>query len=265
MKRIYMMTDLEGVAGVVSFEQQAYPDGKYYEAAKRLLTAEINAAIEGLLAVGVDDILVRDGHGAGGVVYEMLHPAARLLHGSPMAPSSIVDPIVAEYEAAVLIGQHAMAGVARGNQNHTQSSRTIDHYTLNGQPIGEIGQFALYCGALGVPFIFLSGDDAACSEAEALVPGITTAAVKQGLGRGSAISLSPSVAHRRIREGIEVAVDRQRSAPLPPLVWDGPFVLEKRFFHTHTADAAMRHPGVERVDDLTVRLRSDDLLEIIYR
>jgi len=38
--KIYIMTDLEGVAGVVDFKSQAYSDGKYFEKAKELLTEE---------------------------------------------------------------------------------------------------------------------------------------------------------------------------------------------------------------------------------
>ena len=79
--KILMMTDLEGVAGVVSFANQTGPDGRYYEAAKKLLTAEVNAAVEGLIEAGVEEILVVDGHGAGAIEFTDLHPAARLLHG----------------------------------------------------------------------------------------------------------------------------------------------------------------------------------------
>lgn len=263
--KVYIGTDLEGVSGVVSFADQSFPDGRYYDAAKKLLTAEINAAVNGLLAAGADDVLVSDGHGAGAVWFEDLHPAAKLLHGRPLAPRSVRDPIVAGYDVCIMIGQHAMAGTATGNQNHTQSSRTVDYYTLNGRPIGEIAQFALYHGALGLPLILLSGDDAACREAEDLIPGITTVAVKQGLSRGSAISLSAVEARRRINAGIQQAVKRHLETPIPPLQWKGPFVLEKRFFHTHVADAAASQPGAERVDSQTVRLYSDSILDIIYR
>ncbi|GAF87750.1 unnamed protein product, partial [marine sediment metagenome] len=56
--KVYVGTDLEGVAGVVSFTSQTYPDGKYYEAARRLQTAEINAAVEGMVEMGVEDVLI---------------------------------------------------------------------------------------------------------------------------------------------------------------------------------------------------------------
>ncbi len=263
--KVLMMTDLEGVAGVVTFEQDSYSSGKYYETAKRLLTAEINAAVDGLLEAGADEVLVLDMHGPGGVWFEDLHPRAKLMHGRPLAPQPTRDTIYRAYDVSVIIGQHAMAGVSDGNLAHTQSSATIDTYKLNGQPIGEIAQWALYCGALGLPVIFLSGDHAACHEIEALIPGVTTAAVKQGLSRTSAITLSKEASRELIRARIGEALKGHRVDPIAPLVWDPPYILEKRFFHTHVADAAEAQPGVERVDGQTVRLRSDSILDLIYR
>ena len=268
-----MVTDMEGVAGVVSFADQSFPDGRYYDAGKKLVTGEVNAAVDGLLDAGVEEVLVWDGHGAGGIDFDTLHPAALLLHGRPSPPWSRLQEVIGRYDAFVIVGQHAMAGVVTSNQNHTQNSRTVDAYRLNGKPIGEIGQLALYMGGLGLPLLFLSGEQDACREAEELVPGITTAAVKEGLGRGSAISLSAQAARQRIREGIAAAVTQHRqnrsrsgpSAAIAPLVWPGPYELEKRFFHTDTADAEMNKAGAERVDAQRVRFRSDNILDIVYR
>jgi D-amino peptidase len=262
--KAFICTDLEGTAGVVSFEDQAYATGKYYEQAKLLATGEVNAAVEGLLAAGVEDVVILDGHGAGGLSYEHLHPAAKLIHGRCSGPWKIWAEIMDSCDMAMMIGQHAMAGAVRGNLNHTQSSQSIDYYRLNGRLIGEIAEMALFLGAGGVPMIFLSGDDVACREAEELIPGVTTAAVKQGLSRGSAISLSAPEAQRRIREGIRQAVEKHRKTPVAPLVWKGPFVLEKRFFHTHSADAAASNPAVERVDSQTVRYRAENIRDIVY-
>lgn len=263
--KVLMMTDLEGASGVVSFEDQTGPDSRYYEAAKKLLTAEVNAAVDGLLQAGVEDVLVVDGHGPGAIRFEDLHPGACLLHGRPLAPWAALAKIFKTYDACLMVGQHAMAGVPTSNMNHTQNSRAIDYYQLNGRKIGEIAQFALFCGALGVPMIFLSGEEDACLEAQALIPGIVTAAVKQGLGRGSAISLSAPEAQRRIRAGVIQAVECQRSSPLPALVWDGPYTLEIRYFSTSDADGRMSQPDVERVDPQRVRLHADSILDIIYR
>ena len=264
--KVYVGTDLEGVAGVVTFYRDTTPGGDGYAMARRLLTGEINAAVEGMLAFGVEDILVCDGHGPGAVDFEGLHPAVKLLHGRPLAPRAVRDEVVREYDVCMMIGQHAMAGIAAANMNHTQNSKSIESYTLNGEPIGEIAQFALYHGSLGLPLIFLSGDEEACREAEALAPGIVTAAVKQSLSRNSAISLAAPAARDKIRQGVQRALRAQAQAPLEPFSRPGPYVLEKRFFHTDAADgAAAAAPDAERVDARTVRFRSEDIRDIIYR
>lgn len=265
MKSVYVMTDLEGVAGVVTFHKQTSPGGEYYEQAKKLLTAEVNAAVDGMLEEGVEDILIADMHGPGAICFEDLHPKAKLLHGRPLGPRAVIDEVVKDYDACMNIGQHAMAGTQTGDMNHTQSSASVDSYKLNGKPIGEIAQFALYRGSFGQPVIFLSGDEAACKEIEELIPGVTAVAVKKGVGRNSAISLSAAEARERIRAGVKAAVRKYRQSPIAPLVWDPPFVLEKRYFHTDTADGAAVAPDVERVDSQTVRLRSDNIRDIIYR
>ena len=207
--KVFMVTDMEGVAGVVSFTDQSYPDGRYYDAGKRLVTGEVNAAVDGLLEAGVEAVLVWDGHGAGGIDFEALHPEALLLHGRPSPPWSRLQEVIRRYDAFVIVGQHAMAGVVTSNQNHTQDSRTVDAYRLNGKLIGEIGQLALFMGGLGLPLLFLSGEQDACREAKELVPEIATVAVKEGLGRGSAISLSAQAARpahpRRDRRGHRTA------------------------------------------------------------
>jgi len=261
----FIVTDLEGTAGVTSFTGQTRPGARYLDRSRRLATAELNAAVESLVAAGVDDILVLDGHGCEGLWYEDVHPAVKLMHGRPHAPHSVIDPIIDRYEAGLIIGQHAMAGVRSGNMNHTQNSLLIDCIKINGTVIGEIAQWALYFGAAGMPFIFLSGETDACAEARKLIPQIETAAVKQGLARNSAISVSPVEARRLIGAGVARAVEAHRVAPVPALVWAGPYVLEKRFFYTDAADAAADAPDAERIDGQTVRFRSHDIRLLVYR
>ena len=71
VKSVYMMTDLEGVAGVDDWDPRHRDDattakGVYDRAEmQRLLTGEVNAAAEGLFAAGVEEIIINDAHGAG--------------------------------------------------------------------------------------------------------------------------------------------------------------------------------------------------------
>ena len=108
----------------------------------------------------------------------------------------------ASFDAVVFVGAHSMIGTHRGVLSHTMSSKDVRQLRINGKPIGEIGIFALKAGTFGVPLVFVSGDTAACKEASRFVPGITVVAVKEGLARTVAISLSPEAARERIREGV---------------------------------------------------------------
>ena len=246
------------------FEDQAYPTGKYYEQARNLLTGEVNAALEVMVEEGIFDIVVIDGHGAGGICYETLHPAGKLCHGQPLAFNVFQEEFLETFDATIMIGQHAMAGVERGNLNHTQCSTSIEYYKLNGKYIGELAQWALCAGAYGVPLIYVSGDEATASEARDLIPDIVTVTVKKGLSRTSAISYSISESHQRIRDGMKQALNRNRNTPILPLKWQGPFTLEKRYFHSGNVDSYASNPYAKIIDPLTVQLISNNILDIIY-
>ena len=47
------MTDMEGVCGVINHDDWVMPTGMYYEEGKKLLTMEINAAVEGFMQQGL--------------------------------------------------------------------------------------------------------------------------------------------------------------------------------------------------------------------
>ena len=217
--KIYLMTDLEGVAGVIDFENWCFPDGRYYEDGRRLLTLEVNAAVDGFLAGGATEIVVADGHGYGAVNIELLDPRAKLMRGWPTGYPLLLDKT---YDALAFVGQHAKAGTEFAHLAHTGDVDAID-WSINGISIGELGKTAMCASELGIRTIFASGDEALTKEAQALLPGIETVSVKTGTtpGKGdelpylayqkrntSAIHLQPVKAREQIRSGALKAVQR---------------------------------------------------------
>ena len=156
--KIYIMTDLEGPAGVNRWIQTREGETPEKLAAMRLLTAEVNVAVEGIHQADPEaDVIVYDGHGTGGIVFEEISPRARIvMHGQGMKIPCSLDPT---FDGLMFVGQHAMAGTPNAPLCHSYSSRRVEHYKLNGRFIGEIGCLAAIAGAMGVPTIFLSGDD----------------------------------------------------------------------------------------------------------
>ena len=61
---MFIISDMEGVAGIVRFDQVT-GGHSMYEEGRRLYTGEINAAVRGAKAGGATEIVVMDCHGAG--------------------------------------------------------------------------------------------------------------------------------------------------------------------------------------------------------
>lgn len=263
--RIHVITDLEGAAMVFRFDQTRVSGATPAKLeAMRILTGEVNACIDGILDCDSHaDVVVWDGHGSGGIVYEAFHEGARLLpHRHTPAPYGLDET----FDALFFVGQHAMAGTANGPLAHTYSSRTVEHYKLNGEPVGEFGMRAYMAGVLfGVPVGFLSGDDRAVAEAVALVPEIVGVATKIGTGWEAALSLAPSRARKLIRAGATRACRRIRRGKLVPVTLDPPYAWEIRVLEgqEQAVEGYLRRPGAERLDDRTVVIRTNDPREVL--
>jgi D-amino peptidase len=190
--KLFLMTDLEGVAGVIDGENWLYPGDRCYDVARRLLTREVNAAIRGFVEGGFSDILVCDGHGAGAIDIERLDPRARLIRGWDKGERRAGNwpfGLDASFDAVAFVGQHAKAGTAYSHITHTGWFNICD-LTVNGLSVGEYGQLALVAGEMGVPVVFASGEKALCEEVAALTPWVVTAAVLEGTIGGTGDELS---------------------------------------------------------------------------
>ncbi len=257
--KYFIMTDLEGPAGVNRWAQTREGETPEKAAAMRLLTGEVNAAIDGIRDADPEaEVVVWDGHGAGGgLLFEAIHPAAKvIMHGQGMGAPHTLD---ATYDALLFIGQHAMAGTPNAPLCHTYSSRTIHHYKLNGTLVGEIACVSAMAGAFNVPAIFLSGDDKACAEARVLIPNIKTAPTKEGLGIELALHLSPERARGEIRSGARHAVHSM--AQIHPVALTAPYELEVRMLEGCSIGRYLER-GYVRVDASTVVRRTLDLISL---
>jgi D-amino peptidase len=150
-----------------------------------------------------------------------------------------------------------MAGTPDGVLNHTVSGQSWQNLWFNDTLVGETGINAALCGAFGCPVLLVTGDEATCREAKALLgDGLTTVAVKRGIGVRAARHLVPARARELIEAGARDALaDLKRVAPYDP---GRPCELRVEYKDTAPAERALRKPGVEQVDARTVVCRADD-------
>ncbi len=255
--KILIAADMEGISGVVHWDQTD-PKHSEYARFRKLMTADVNAAIRGACDAGAGEVIVADGHGDGrNILLEELDRRARLNAGSP-SPLAMVQGIDAGVSAAMFIGYHARMGTQRAILDHTWSGR-VAHVWLNDQEMGEIGWNAAICGHYGVPVILISGDQSACAEAMKLLSPIETAVVKQASGRTAAECLPPEVAQGVIYEAAVRAVQRLRAGQAPqPLRLEPPLAVTIELVTSDMADRAAILPWARRLEGKRVEVVVDD-------
>src|SRR4051794_7226782 len=147
---------MEGIGGVSTWDVQAEAKGREYEKFRRLMTLEVNAAVEAAFDAGATEVLVSDSQGdAQSIDVELLDKRARLIRSWPR-PLGMMQGIDQTFAAAALIGYHAAEGSSSGVLAHTFTGRVS--VALNGTAVPEAGISAAIAGEFGVPIVLFSGD-----------------------------------------------------------------------------------------------------------
>jgi D-amino peptidase len=252
-KRIFMITDAEGVAGVCRQDQTDPKDTEM----RQLLTGEINAAVQGFFEGGASEVVVWDGHDGSQTLSALtIHPAAKLVIGA-VGTNMLMDR---GFAGLAFVGQHARANSPRGVMAHSFSSLGIQNMLVNGRPVGEIETNSAIAGAFKVPAIFLSGDRAAVEQFKAIVPNGETAEVKEGLSNYSCINLSAVAARKLIQERATAAMRKIDS--IKPFTFEGPVTLQiESTSRSALPIGAADRPGAEVLDARTIRYKGRSFLE----
>ncbi len=259
--RVYISVDMEGIGGV-SHPHPTDPTNVRYPTSVELMIGETNAAVEGALAGGATDILVNDSHWTmTNLLPNDVHPAAQVLQGQTAwsmgagaAPAGDGSP---SFDVALFVGYHARAGHPTGTIAHTYSDAPVET-RLDGRPTGEYGINALVLGAWGIPVGLVTGDDALADEVASWLPWAERVIVKTIDGTNSAISVHPTTARERVRDGAERAVRRAAADELRALEVNRPVTIEIEYARGVVADHAAIVPGATRVGDRSVRYAGDD-------
>jgi D-amino peptidase len=251
---------MEGVAGIAR-DEQTDPSSPLHPAGCRLLTAEVNAAIEGALEAGVKEVVVSDGHwNCTNILPEELDSRAELVSGFPRR-LYMAEGMGPGFDAAFLVGYHASAGTAGAVLDHSYADPTAVHEVrVNGLPQCEGSLTGYLCGVFGCPVALVTGDAAAVSQMHGFAPAIEGVVVKESRGRQAARSLHPRVARERIRLGARRAVERLPT--IPPMRLEGRIELELDLVMTAMADSAERVPCVTRLGPRTVGYTTEDYQEL---
>ena len=252
--RVYISADMEGVTGVTGPED-VIPGRPEYGRFRKLLTDDVNAAIEGAAEAGATEFLVNEAHnGMKNILIEELDPRAEIIIGN-RKPLSMMEGFQGA-DVIFFVGYHARAGTD-GILSHTYSLPTeVVEISINGEPYSEARMNAALAGTEDIPIGLVTGDDVTCEEARNLYPGVETAQVKTSIDRYTARCLVPEAARQRIRESAGSAV--RRAEEMEPYVLEPPYTFAVEFATANLAASTLRFPEIKRLDDRRVSWTNGD-------
>ncbi len=255
--RIYISADMEGTAGVCSWDQvdarNYTPDYFIYQ---KIMTAEVCAAIEGARKGGARDFTINDSHGPmRNLLLDELPETARVIFGN-RKPFSMNEGLNGEFDGVFFTGYHGAIGEPNATLCHTYTPSVVYGVRLNGMRCSEATLNAALAGHCGVPVLLITGDRATIETAKAQMPWITGVVVKESIGNYAVDSLSPQAAQDAIRDGAAQAMRSIKDAK--PFVAEPPIVLEIDLARIEQADWVALIPQFERTAPRTVRFTSED-------
>ncbi len=258
--KILIAADMEGISGVTNWDQVT-PGHFEYNRFRQIMTADVNAAIEGAFSAGADQVVVTDGHADGNnILIEELDGRARLNAGNG-SPFSMVQGVDAGVDGVMFVGYHACAGSKNAILDHTWSSKMVANVWLNEKLVGETGLNSALCAHFNIPVIMISGDQTVCGEAKELLGSLEFAVVKQASGRMSAECLPLAISRDKICEAASRAVTRLAAGTAAPVFRIAePVHVTIEFQTSDMADRAARLPDVTRIDGKRVELNARDMV-----
>jgi D-amino peptidase len=258
--KIWISFDMEGVAGIVDWDQCRPSGGARYEIGCQLMLDEVNAAIEGAVAGGATEIVLNDSHGTmANLDPRRIAGGASYISGRHK-PRYMMEGLDGSFAGAFLVGYHGSISGRPSTLSHTYIPEVFSAARVNGQLVGESGINALVADHFGVPIAFVSGDSVTQEETRPFAPDAVSVVTKESITRFSAANLHPAESCRLIREGAERAVRTLADGGMRAPGLTRPATLDLEFQTGDMAEVATWARGAERSGERSVRIQDDDLL-----
>ncbi len=257
--KVYISADIEGVTGVNHWDETEKSEACHEEFAHQM-TLEVNAACEGAINAGADEIWIKDAHDSGrNIDHNLLPKNTKLIRGWSGHFYSMVQELDETFDALIFVGYHSAGGTNTNPLSHTMNPQ-IDYIRLNGQILSEFLLHSYIASYLNVPVVFLSGDLGLCDEVNKVNENIVTVPVKKGVG-DSTINIHPQLALELIKGGVEKSLNK--NIQLCNIQLPEEFELEIRYKEHSNAFRSSLYPDVELMDPKTISFRNKDYMEII--
>lgn len=258
--KILLYYDMEGLAGQKILTSIDFPRPEYFEA-REMLTNDVNAVIDGLCEGGADSIYVVDAHGSFNpepdIILEKMDPRAQMLFKKEKFHPYVDLLDENNYDAIVAVGMHSKTG-GGGFAEHTINLGT--DWVLNGMSVNESEILAYSWGRIGIPLIFVSGDDKLADQLS-WMKWIEYVTVKEAAGIGDAVLYPVDQVHENLRAAAQRSlenIDKMKAVGLSK-----PITAELRVRPPADLSILRRFPGID-YNDQSVSFEADDFHEAYH-
>jgi D-amino peptidase len=257
--KVYISADIEGCT-TTTFWNETLPEKAEYSLYAQRMTEEVLAACVGANQAGASEIVVRDAHYHGNNIDISQLPAnVKIIRGWSGHPYSMIEGMDDSFDAAVFIGYHSGASRPGNPLSHTYSPDAL-YVKLNGEVASEFTMYSYGALLEGVPTVFLAGDKMLCEDSKDLHPKLVTCPVKEGVG-ASTLNYNPVNTLKEIREKVKLSLEQDLKSCLGKL--PGEFELEICYKEPGKAEKYSYYPGIEKINDNTLRFKSKDYFEVL--
>ncbi|NMB20162.1 MAG: hypothetical protein GX979_04795 [Firmicutes bacterium] len=257
--RVFISVDIEGISSTTSWDEtrtNTEPGVPHAHRMKR----ELLATIEGALAGGATEIVVRDAHGrAQNFDLEGFPKEVTVLRSYSGHPYLMVEGIDSTFDAAMFVGYHSAASKPGNPLSHTLTGRPL-WIKVNGRVASEFLLYSWACALEGVPSVLLAGDAQLCLEERELHPKLLTVVMKDGDG-GLTRNYSPLRVEEDLRETAKKAVQQDLSQAR--IAIPESFDVEVLYKEHVDASKASYFPGVKRETSNLVSFSTTNFVEVL--
>ncbi|WP_167132606.1 M55 family metallopeptidase [Paramicrobacterium chengjingii] len=260
--KVWISFDMEGVAGIVDWEQCRAGSGEPYALGQKLLQNEVNAAIDGALEAGATEVVLNDSHGkmsnldpreiAGGAAY--ISGRNKPLH--------MMQGLDASTDAIFFVAYHGAISGPSSVLSHSYNPDVFSAARINGVLVGESGINALVAQHHGVPIALVTGDAITHDDTRPFAPDAVGVVTKESITRFSARNLHPDESCRLIRAGAAEAIRRVSEGTVSSPQIESPVMLDLEFRTADLAEVAAWAKHTTRTGERAVRVQNESLLEM---
>jgi D-amino peptidase len=257
--KLYISADIEGVTGVTSWSETQLNNSDSNVYIKQM-EKEVLALCECAYKLGFTEIVVKDAHETGRNMNINSFPKyVRLLRGWSGHPFNMIEGIDESFDAIAFIGYHSGASKGTSPLSHTLHVSKLNYIKINGIMASEF-LVHYYAGlSLGIPTLFLSGDQGICDEVKTINKHIGTVATKSGFGKAT-LNEHPETILKRIKD-VFSSIDYHQDAYVCSL--PERFGVEMNFKDPAKAYWASFYPGAQQVDDTTISFNTTHYMDVL--